>query len=154
VARFLTHNIYIREAVGSYSVGDFISTYWNDSTLQIEVDVNGSTVTGGDNLGARKNIDIVNFNYSFCDGDDLHYFTVPSLAADYPYASELIEINSGSCNTVTPEACNLFLTFVSRSEPTTIGGTDGEITVLGYTSRTNIEYALSSFSFGDGTWPK
>jgi len=139
----------------TFSTGDYVINYWDDSTSTIKAYKNGSgtPMASGQGLGIAvyrphrgslvTNYTALNFPvdepvYQFCDTTTLVSFEFWSI---FPYAQIVEQENHSSCSTNI--VCDLNFSGVpSVVNPTTDVSTDGEITVSAISSG-SIRYSLT-----------
>ena len=125
----------------SWNIGDIINSYWDDVSLNFEIQRNGTKITSGFDL-TGYDITRTNYNYQFCDGTNRIYFTQRSV---YPYVRKRVEYDSATCQSFV---CDLQIELTSTTMPTN-NSNNGQIIVTATTSQTNIKYALQPFLFND-----
>ena len=120
------------------------------TTLAIEID----DVIGGTYYsiieGATSGTEGIISKYQFCDGTTLVRFRMQTTYPPFPYMYQDFVVNSVSCS-ATPVVCDLeidnLVTIINATNKFT---SDGQITVNATSSNGDIQYSLSSFSFGSG----
>jgi hypothetical protein len=148
LAVFTIHN----PPVGSvYSANDSIYVYWDDVLEQILVKKNNVAYTGGGDIGNRG--ENYNFNYgissyqddifavavySFCDGDDLHWFRMNMVPANFPYFAEVVTVDSPVCVAPGGPVCDM----IFNGPPTIVHATN----LVGDNGSITVE-AISKISF-------
>lgn len=126
-----------------YTAGDIIEVFYNDSTEVIEVEVNGSPVTNGEDIYEEYfdtgEFSITNTGYAFCDGAYLQEFPYPDT---FPYAFRASSFDE-ACNA---NVCDLTKGTALVTPATGVSAADGTITVSATSSYT-IKYGLSNFDY-------
>lgn len=149
---------------GGYSANDVVSIYWNNVTLAINVQKNGSGISSGNDIpfhfqyagnaaahyktetgGNQLEIDLV-----VCNGTTRLQF--PRTISAFPYVQKVNLTGNPSCS-VSPVVCDLAINslpiVVNESSQ---GAGDGSITVTGSSSNGSIEYNLNNdFIYGSGS---
>ena len=145
--------ILVTEDYGTWSEGDIIISYYNDSTEAIEVTRNDATITSGEILifRPRRNTDITtgvwysrsHENFTFDDDGSFYKFI---LRQDFPYF-KIFEIEND--DPAFPNNVRIkSISITKASDKTT---SDGSISVETSGANTPIELGLADFSYGNGT---
>jgi len=139
--------------VGAYSAGDWIESYYNDVTGNINAYDESGVIITGPNLGVDVNE--VNFQvppatyrtteegYSFCQSTTLVYF---GKYTSFPYALKRTQVNAPSCAVTTP-VCDLKVSITKTTGASDKFTADGEIVSVATSSATGIKYGLFDFDY-------
>jgi hypothetical protein len=139
---------------GDYTAGRVVKSFWDDVALAIKVyvysssgteigvQVTGPTVTG--NYSSRQ-WRPVSYDYKFCDGTTLNYFTIKNNTGDlssaqlvYPYRDRIQALSHFSC--VSEVVCDIAFSVNVTRVVNDSGAGDGTITVSASTSYGTARY--------------
>ena len=127
----------------SYTAGDVIEVFYNDTTDVIEVEVNDTPVSSGEDI-YENYIDTdyfshIDYYYQFCDGSNLQTFPY---SETFPYAYRSSNF-SESCSVVV---CDIAKSTTTLTPASGVDQADGSIYALATSSNT-VKYALYDFDY-------
>lgn len=144
------YQITLLQDLSPWSEGDVVDVIWDDVAEDIIVERNASTEVSGPDLGFNNiHFTLVNYNYTFCTGNNLTWFFLPPVNPSFPYAIEGVAIDSSVCNS-TPITCDLKIVKTYNVVAEDLGSDNGSFDVYATSSNSPIEYGLQDFDYGDG----
>lgn len=149
----LLYNLYLVQApdpvhFSSYATGYTVKVYWDDVALAFQTDLYDTTLTivstptTGPVMSSPGFVQINNFQYQYCAGTTLNYFTIDLNV--YPYAIRNQVANSNVCQTLV---CDLHIVNTSTIAATGALNQDGSATVIATSSYGPIKYKLNASQF-------